>query len=102
MAGMMTFIDGSVEAVTTYDDFVFYVGKYMGQEAKDYISDMVADLVYYEGKQDDIDEMKKFVNDFKYKYITLEQEFRDFKAQFDKIREFEYYPTREDAICTEQ
>lgn len=62
----------------------------MGQEAKDYIDDMVTDLVYYEAKQDDIYEMKKFVSDFTYKYITMEQEYKDFKAQFEKILEFEY------------
>lgn len=71
MAGMMTFADGSTEDVLTYDDFAFYVGKYMGREAKDYVDDMAARLVDYEDIKAQLGYLEEdlFPNDDKSAYI---------------------------------
>ena len=71
MAGLMTFADGSVEAVLTYDDFAYYVGKYMGRDAADYFEALVVRLADYEKSLNDIYEFENALEVLSDKYKRM-------------------------------
>lgn len=95
MAEVMTLIDGRTETVFSIKDFAELVDKYMGFDAKEYMGDVVSDLIDYEDLQDDYDKLREELeelNGIADDYEKLQDEFAELRRKYMRLEEaYEQY-----------